>query len=452
MITNLLPKVFYILAKVCINLNLPLKAIAYLETALQYSPQNKELYFSLARAYQILGRWDDLFTSLEKVKELYPDDLNIYWRIGILAFDIRRGEKALSYLLYCYSKTPKTDKVLLARRQALLGASYILVKDWVNAEKHLTRARLLAPWDLDACSATIQLYYCTKRHKDILGFVDNYINEYSTLYPFFLWKGNYFQYTLRQPEKSLEFYRLALRKILYKKARDFCDAYAFTNNMFDEILDRYLSALVACDRSLTAFSEILKYEKYKLGSKIAPFKRRLLLYVITGKFDEAEILLSSLSQRIKESAEILNLTALLRNKQGEFFKAKEIIEKAISMDKDYIESYETLGEIQINLKRWHEALETYTYLSNRTFYTAFVMKKIGVCHFHLNELEKAVEYYKEALEHDEFDAEVWVKLGDAYSKQGERELAVSAYQKGLTFDWLDNEKRQYAEGAIKDLS
>lgn len=447
----LLSRYLHVLAKIYIFFNRPLRAIACLENALQVSPRNQALFFSLARAYQILGKWDDLIFSLEKALDINPDDLSIHWRIGILALDVRHNDKALEHLLYCYNKTPKDNNILLARRQALLGASLILAKDWINAEKHLSEARLLASWDLDVCSATIQLYLCNKRSKDILDFIDGYISEYPTLYPFYSWKGDYFQYILRQPIKSLEFYRLALNKILYKKARNFCDGYAFTNNMFDEILDRYVEALVAAGHSPAVLTEIQKYENYKLGTKISSIKRKISYYALTRNFEEAENFLNSLDVKFTESTEFLSSIAFLRNKEGKFSEAIEIIEKVIKNDKDYIEAYQVLGEIQISSKQWQAALATYTYLSNRDFYTAFQMKMIGLCYFHLGNLEKAIEFYKECLLHDEFDAEAWIDLGDIYKNQRNTEMALSAYQNALKFDWLDIEKRQYAENSIKNL-
>lgn len=447
----LLSRCLHTLAKIYLIFNYPLRAIAYLEAALQIFPRDKAVYYSLARAYQILGKWDDLIISLEKVSDIVPDDQLIHWQIGILALDIRRNEKALDHFLYCYTHTPKDDTILLARRQALLGASLILAKDWSNADKHLTEARLLVPWDLDACSATIQLYLCNKRSQDISGFVDSYISEYPTLYPFYSWKGDHFQHILRQPVRSLEFYRLALENISNKKTRVFCNGYVFTNNMFDEILDGYVEALVASGYSSIAISEAQKYENYKMGTKMASIKRRILYYALTKNFGEAENFLSSLDVKFTESTEFLSSMAFLRNKEGKFPEAIATIEKVIKSDKDYIEAYHVLGEIQISSKQWEMALATYTYLSNRDFYTAFQMKMIGLCYFHLGNLEKSIELYKECLLHDEFDAEAWIDLGDIYKNQKKAEMALSAYQNALKFDWLAIEKRQYAENSIKNL-
>lgn len=451
MLLKIVSNCFHLIAKIYLKLKYPLIAISWLSVALRLSPKNSELYVSLAAAYQDLKSWDDVFNSLEKAAEIFPNDLRFNWAIGVLALNLSQGEKAIKNLLVCIINTNKEDILLLANRHAVLGNAYILTKNWDEAEEHLRKAISLVNWDLDACIGMIQLYQCTKRSNEIITFIDSYIEKYPSVSAPYMWKGDYFRFVLRKPEKSLELYQQALTKILDKETRDFCDSYISTHKMFDDIFDKYISTLVICDRKKMVFSEIQKYEHFNLGTKTSSIKRKILFYVDTERFDEAEKVLNRLNKKIIEMPEILFSIAYLRNKEGKFFEARDIIEKAIKANKDNIELYGLQGEIQININDWHGALDTYTYLLNRDFYTPSLMKKIGLCYFHLGNLENAVKYFKETLLHDEFDAETWICLGDTYRKQGNIELALSAYHNSLKFDWLTHEKRQYSEEAIKNL-
>lgn len=442
---------YHILAKRYIDNNFPLKGINYLLKAIQLSPANKELYFSLALAYQKDRKWDKSIDSIKNALALFPNDLGILWMLGTWLLDLERPSDAWQYLNEYLKRLPQDDKYRLASAYAVLGVCCLFLDKWNEAEKFLEKSRNLVPWDLDACAGTIQLYQKTGRIEKILGLINEYIHEYPHLYPFYAWKGHYFQYSLHRPIDSLEWYKTALEKMSNPETRKYCEAYLFTFNMFDKILDEYVEALFSCGKSDDVFPEIQKYEKYRLGSIVESNKRLIRYYTNVGDFEKAEIAINNVPQNIRETPEILLSVAIMKDKRGDTTEAIENIRKAISLDDEYLEAFDVLGSIQIENKIWKDALTTYTRLTRRSPQVSHWLRNVGLCYLQLNQLENACKYYEESLRFDKFDADTWVSLGDVYSKLGNSDLALSSYQMGLEHDWLDIQKRQHALQAIAQL-
>lgn len=439
---------YHILAKWNIDNDFPMRGISYLSKAIRLSPANKEIYFSLALAYRKDRKWDKSIDSLKNALALFPNDLGILWMLGTWLLDLRRPSDALQYLNDYCKRLPQDDKYRLASAYAVLGVCCLFLAKWNEAEDFLEKSRNLVPWDLDACVGTIQLYQKTGRVEKILGFINEYIHEYPHLYPFYAWKGHFFQYSLHRPTDSLEWYKTALEKMSNPEIRKYCEAYLFTINMFDKILDEYVDALFSCDKSDVVFPEIQKYEKYRLGSTIESSKRLIRYYAKVGDLKNAEMAINHVPKNIRETPEVLLSIAIVKDKRGDTTEAIEFIRKAISIDDEYLEAFDVLGSIQIKNKMWIDALATYSLLTERSPQVSHWLKNVGLCYVQLNELQYARKYYEESLRFDKFDADAWVSLGDVYSKLGKIDLALSSYQQGLDHDWLDDNKRQHALQAI----
>ncbi len=169
-----------LLARIYLKFDLPVNAKKYLEHAVNLAPQDKELYFLLADAYQRSGQSAKMLSILETATKLFPEEVDFFWALGVRLLHLGDAAGALLNLKY-YSENFFEDKFKLANINAILGTCYMALMRWDDAEVHLKKSRELVPWDLDAFVGFVELYSSTGRSGLVLGFIDDYINKFPSL-------------------------------------------------------------------------------------------------------------------------------------------------------------------------------------------------------------------------------------------------------------------------------
>lgn len=90
---------------------------------------------------------------------------------------------------------------------------------------------------------------------------------------------------------------------------------------------------------------------------------------------------------------IIGKAALLR---GNFWKAKEYLEKVNSLNQDYYFSYNNLGIALMNLKKYSEANTAFTVASALYPDSPQILNNLGMSYEMLGKYEKARQYYEKA--------------------------------------------------------
>jgi len=435
-----------------IKANHPHKAVRFLEIVLKISPVDGDLHLMLAAAQKAAGLRNESIRTVKNTIKVFPEDPHILWGLGVWLLQFGRPAEALEYLVqYLDNWTDKNNKGSLANVYAVIGLCHLRLKKWQEAEEFLYKSREMAPWDLDACLGIAALYNYTDRFEKIPALLNEYIQRWPDLYPPYYWMGQHYQYMLRRPKDSIEWYQKALEKTIDLDARNYCEVYVEASNLFDVLLNEYIDALIACGETSLILTEIQKYERYGIGLSVESRRRLIDVNVDLRDFAQAEKFAKSTPRALKNMPEILSSIAHMEYKRGEIDKALSIIRQALLIDAEFPQALATLGSIQVDNGMWDSAIKTYELLISRFPFVTNWLNQLGLCYLSINQIEMARKYYEEIVQYDELDADAWVDLGDVYLKLGNHNQAILAFQRALKYDWLDSKKRERALQAIGQL-
>ncbi len=185
-----------------------------------------------------------------------------------------------------------------------------------------------------------------------------------------------------------------------------------------------------------------------------------------GHLKESEKIYRDLiSRKVRDYKCYGNLAKIcaLRNKWGE---VKLLLEKALSLNNNYIDAYNLLGIFYKNNNKIEEAIETYTHalsikpdhpevlnnLSNalrlngdldsaiefsrkallqRPDYSD-ALHNLGVCFLEKENFKLAIDYFNKALLNKQDNAALFFSLGNAMKETDELELAIENYNKAIS--------------------
>ena len=102
----------------------------------------------------------------------------------------------------------------------------------------------------------------------------------------------------------------------------------------------------------------------------------------------------------KETAMAYYILGMSYSGMKSYWKAKEYLEKANSMDPEMYMSYNELGNVLMKLKRYNEALTAYATAHALNQSSAEVLNNLAVCNEKLGNGEQAKEYITKAHEID----------------------------------------------------
>ena len=122
---------------------------------------------------------------------------------------------------------------------------------------------------------------------------------------------------------------------------------------------------------------------------------------VISVFNEVEL------REMDYDPELWNFLGIAYTRKGEYRKALDALDKAVSIDKDFASTYNNLGNAYLSI-----------FLNTKE-------KK---------ELQKAIENYKKAVEINPKDAVAYNGLGAAYEQLGDLDKAITAWEHSLVID------------------
>ncbi|MFH2061025.1 MAG: tetratricopeptide repeat protein [Pseudomonadota bacterium] len=284
----------------------------------------------------------NILTDLEKEE---PNSARLYYFKGLAYIGTGNYNQAKISVAKAVELSPSYFKT-----RTLLSDLYLREQSYDLSEKEATKALKLIPNDyrtrLIRANAYVGLNKMEQAEKDLL-----------TL-------------TQTSPDNPMAFYQLGMLSFSQKKidvAEDYFDkAYAKNNKLIDTFLQKinihvikkeYKEALDLCNKQLDIYKDIKTLQ-----------------------------------------AIVHNLRAGVFLVQKEGTLAQDALNTAISLDPDYIKSYETLAKIFLSENKKDDAIKQYEKIIEIKPETASAHMILGTIYDASKDYEKAAYYYKKALE------------------------------------------------------
>ncbi len=161
-----------------------------------------------------------------------------------------------------------------------------------------------------------------------------------------------------------------------------------------------------------------------------------------GNLDEAENLYTEILSKDDKNAEVWNLLGMVNMQKFRLTKAKECIEKAISITPNpYF--FENIAKVYLEMEDSENAIELYTELlkvkPNNFDYLFNLASAYKLAHNN----EKAIECYKRAGELNPNNPDTFYNLGLIYDNLGMPKKSVEYYNKALEITPEDMETRYF---------
>ena len=133
---------------------------------------------------------------------------------------------------------------------------------------------------------------------------------------------------------------------------------------------------------------------------VDPYIDLALLQIELKKYAEADATARK-GMEIEKSPMLFYIMGIASLKRENFWKAKEMFEKANSLNPDLYFSYNALGITLMKLKKYGEANTAFSAAYAVKPRSAEIMNNLGMSYEKLGKIKDAFEYYKKALTLDE---------------------------------------------------
>ena len=128
---------------------------------------------------------------------------------------------------------------------------------------------------------------------------------------------------------------------------------------------------------------------------VDPYIDLAMLQIEMKKYGEAENTARK-GLEIEKSAELFYIMGLSSLKRGNFWRAKEMFEKANSLNPELYYSYNALGVALMRLKKYGEANTAFSAAHAIRPKSAEIMNNLGMSCEYLGKIKEAKEYYESA--------------------------------------------------------
>lgn len=153
-----------------------------------------------------------------------------------------------------------------------------------------------------------------------------------------------------------------------------------------------------------------------------------------GLLEQARVLYEDTLRIQADHSDALHFLGIIEDTDGNSVRAVELIGKSIALNANNPASYLNLGNAQINLSQYHEALASFeaALLRKPDYALAYLGK--GVALEHLRDLAAAISCFDLALSIDSNLALAHFNRGNALRELREFDAAANAYDSALSID------------------
>ena len=111
--------------------------------------------------------------------------------------------------------------------------------------------------------------------------------------------------------------------------------------------------------------------------------------------------------------------------------AERAYKKAIKISPDFVEAYNNLGNVLVDLKKLREASQAYQKALNKLPNHPMLLNNLGNVYQLLGQNNKAIRWLEKAINEDPKYADAYSNLGNAFRDLGEYEKALGAYRNAI---------------------
>ncbi len=347
-------------------------------------------YLYLANAYIVAHRVNDHMRILNLAWENYPNNYYINRYLGSRYLQGGKVRKALAYLLVCKENTiQEKTRSIKANESALIGQCFVLLGKWTKALKEMDYAEKMASWDVDNLKARCLYYQFTNQPYSFEKNIKKYIKSNSECYPPYAWMAEFLHVFMGKAKESLEWYRKAIYLSENKYDKDFYKAYISTYGLQQEVIENYLKALIDVGDIKIADQIISSIPEKSYLDETQQRDLYIEYCLFTKDLTGAENLNIELIKKGKATSLTFARMAEIQNIQKNYLEAQKYLNLAYSQDSESISMQETLGKIQMGMRKWQEAKKTFEHIIYEIPISPENLESLGQCYLHLHNWEKA---------------------------------------------------------------
>jgi tetratricopeptide (TPR) repeat protein len=147
------------------------------------------------------------------------------------------------------------------------------------------------------------------------------------------------------------------------------------------------------------------------------------------------VLLGQTLERSRDSEGLHSLSLCYFEWLRNYSEAHKYCEKAIKLNADFAEAWNTLGIISFELRQYKDAICAYQKATSITKSYRTAWYNLGNVYAHIGRHEEAASAYKQALEVDNNYYPAWVNLGNIHYLSGRPQEAQQAYKQAIDIDY-----------------
>lgn len=388
------------------------QAIDYLKKAISYDPKNIYAYYDLAVAYKHDGRVSDARATIQKAKDIAPNDAKVALLAGNLLYDSNDPKAAMESYKEGLSNTPDDPHLVynLALTQYKQGMIPEAIENFRKAIQ-ISRIGQIAEFSHGHLGS---IFY----HREDLNGAEHHFREAIAIKPNdarYLYNLGVILLKKKNSEEAVSYFQKAL------------DAGATDPQIFQFIADSF-AELKMYDNAIASLEKALRIRPDDVDTLL----QLADLYYNRGNLSQAEetfrkVIRITPGDSNTETA-LVNLGIILDDMER-FGEAVIEFEKAISLNPKNENAYYNLGIAYKNAGQPTKALESWRKADAINPNDSKHREAIGDYYLENNYLDEAASEYEEIVKLNQYNYKVKLKLADAYFKRQQFDLA----EKNLIF-------------------
>jgi len=423
-----------------------------------------EILKFLSRIYIEMDRTDRALVTLEEAKRLFPDDVYVNYRLGIIYTKKGELDKAIDAFRAVIEMAPQFVEAHLALASILnhLG-------QYDEAETYYKNVLRLDPSNNAALQDFAQLLYDRKRYEDAVEFLKPLYDsgalddKFAVTYGRFLYKAGRIDeaFTVFDSLRKSQGDSPALLRVLAEielERNNFRSAYGYLKKLLENDPDDFGSYIgillisfdLAGEPSSKEQSVVVgdreRMHYLKEAAKRIPedsFDGNYIIGVIYGDLGDPgrseKFLVAAEKLKPNDRGLLIELASCLE-KQRKYDEALKRLKRLYELFPDDPSIANFYGYV---LAEKGERLDFAEQLLNRALEAkpdnGYYLDSLGWIYFRKGRLKEALEKLLSAAKNAGDDAVIWKHIGEVYEKMGEKKKAVEAYERSLKVDPADDE-------------
>ena len=445
--------IFFALGKNYLALNKLSSALKFARLAVQYDSTEIEYYNLLADIYIHARANDSAAVVLEKVLQIYPDEVNTYYKLARI---YEEDKPLLAIKIY-----EDLTKIIGPDWNVLLHISELYEKVGYSEEatKSLEKLRSLDPSNLALQKLIIDFYQRNQKYDEAIIMLDDIIElrpddldarEQKAL--IFIAQNKWeeaaeqYNYFLNQPSVPLEI-KISIGASYFAKAVTDSSIMPLAKEFF-ETIDRdtsdwqvklYLGAIAISQREDSVAIENFKYVTENASWNVEAWVRLGGLYFDNRKYEEAEKLMTEAIQSFPHEYAVNLILGLSLAQQGKNNQAKDYLKKSTEINPQDVNSLSAYG---FTLSQLNENEEAAKYLERALVLepdNVNLLAQLGLIYNNMNKMVESDSLYERALRLDPENALVNNNYAYSLSERGlQLERALQMVKISIEADALNS--------------